>query len=147
MSKKQCRKCGKTKAITLFNYKHKEEQKRNSQCKLCTRKAVMDAYYKNRDYYLRYRARRNKELRLIASRFLYKYLANQHCIDCGISDPVVLHFDHVRGKKKMPVSNMVQHSHTLKAIKMEIKKCAIRCANCHARKTAKDRGYYAHSLS
>lgn len=67
-------------------------------------------------------------------RFIWTYLASHYCIDCGERDPVVLEFDHVRDKKFV-ISAMGQ-SKTLKDVQEEIKKCVIRCANCHRRKTA-----------
>lgn len=60
------------------------------------------------------------------------------CIDCGESDPVVLDFDHVKGKKKKGIS-VLYHSSKWETVLKEIKKCVVRCANCHRRKTAKER--------
>ena len=53
------------------------------------------------------------------------------CIDCGESNPLVLDFDHVRGNKKMCISNMVRNSYSIETIQKEIEKCEIRCSNCH----------------
>jgi hypothetical protein len=53
------------------------------------------------------------------------------CVDCGESNPLVLEFDHVRGKKKSNVSDMGNQSYSLKTIQKEIDKCEVRCANCH----------------
>lgn len=62
-------------------------------------------------------------------------------VDCGEKDIVVLEFDHVRGEKKMNISSMVS-AYCLKTIQGEIEKCDIRCANCHRKKTAKERNYF-----
>jgi hypothetical protein len=66
------------------------------------------------------------------------------CIDCGESDPIVLEFDHREGEKKLAAVStlMTQMKASLKTIKAEIVKCDVRCANCHRRKTAKERGWY-----
>jgi hypothetical protein len=55
---------------------------------------------------------------------------------------VVLQFDHVRGKKRGNVSSLARQGLDLQVVKNEIKKCQIRCANCHVRKTAKEQGWY-----
>ena len=78
---------------------------------------------------------RNKE-------FVFSYLSTHPCVDCPESDPVVLEFDHVRGEKKCDLSKLVFKTVSLERIAAEIEKCVVRCANCHRRKTAKDRTYF-----
>ena len=58
-----------------------------------------------------------------------------HCVDCGESEDVLLDFDHVRGEKRENISDMVYQGYSIKSIKDEIRKCEVRCANCHRRKT------------
>ena len=60
--------------------------------------------------------------------------------DCGVDDPVVLTFDHVRGTKRATVSDMVKQSLGLKTIFDEIAKCEVRCFNCHMIKDSRFRG-------
>lgn len=79
----------------------------------------------------RYRARNTK--------FLQDYLSNHICVDCGESDVVVLEFDHVRGKKLGNVSDLANTPVSLETLKKEVAKCEVRCANCHRRKTFKER--------
>jgi hypothetical protein len=64
------------------------------------------------------------------------------CVDCGESNPVVLEFDHVRGRKRMAVANMARQGYSIGAIEEEIAKCQVRCANCHRIKTHKERGWF-----
>ncbi len=71
-------------------------------------------------------------------RYVFDILRKSVCVDCGESDPIVLDFDHVRGRKKMAVSGLVSRAASLFTINREIKKCEVRCANCHRRKTAKE---------
>jgi hypothetical protein len=60
------------------------------------------------------------------------------CIDCGYSDEAVaLQFDHIGDDKKMNVSDMICSDYGWDSIIKEIKKCEVRCANCHATITAK----------
>ena len=136
-------KCEEVKLITNFNFKDKKENKRNNRCKLCTRADVSASYYKNREHYLAYRSRRNKMLYQVSRRHVYTYLKKHPCVDCGLMDPRVLQFDHVRGIKLMEVGLMMRRHHSLKQIENEIKKCDVRCANCHSVKTAIERRYYA----
>ena len=76
--------------------------------------------------------------------FILDYLIKHSCIDCGESDPIVLEFDHVRGTKLDCVSVMISKNFKIDIIKKEIAKCNVRCANCHKRKTAKERDYWIH---
>jgi hypothetical protein len=66
------------------------------------------------------------------------YLQSHPCVDCGETDPLVLDFVHVREI----ISQLVRSQATLEVIKAEIAKCDVRCANCHRRKTAKERGHW-----
>ena len=65
-----------------------------------------------------------------------EFLLKNPCVDCGESDPLVLTFDHVRGKKEGNVSNLVHQRRSWTIVKKEIDKCEVRCANCHTRKTS-----------
>jgi len=70
-----------------------------------------------------------------------KKAKDKPCADCGKEYPFyVMQFDHIMGDKKFNVSEYKRHS--LKSIIKEIKKCAVVCANCHARRT-----YIARRLS
>lgn len=62
------------------------------------------------------------------------------CIDCGEKDIIVLEFDHIdRSTKKYTIAVM-RNAAGIVSIRDEIKKCEIRCANCHRRKTARENG-------
>jgi len=52
------------------------------------------------------------------------------CPDCEVSDPRCLDFHHEESKG-MTVSQMVSHGRKLPAIREEIQKCRLLCANCH----------------
>ncbi len=78
----------------------------------------------------RNRRQRNRE-------YIFDYLKSQCCIDCGENNPVVLQFDHIRGKKTQHVSRLASAGSPIKKIQSEIKKCVVRCSNCHAIQTAK----------
>ena len=56
------------------------------------------------------------------------------CVDCGIVNPIVLDFDHLHDKK-YNVSRMIHDGFSWAAIKKEIAKCEVVCANCHRVRT------------
>jgi hypothetical protein len=71
-------------------------------------------------------------------RFVSDYLSCHPCIDCGERDLDVLEFDHIDpGSKAFSISK--SYKYTLKTIKREIEKCAVRCANCHRKRHAEQR--------
>ena len=69
--------------------------------------------------------------------YIWEYLSNHSCVDCGEPDPLVLEFDHLYGKEDS-VCKMCMNASSIKRIQKEIEKCEIRCANCHRRKTVKN---------
>ena len=93
-------------------------------------------YYANLERYAEVTRTRNQRRKTANKSKIAQYLETHPCVDCGESDPVVLHFDHVRGEKIENVSNMARKNIWSK-VEKEIEKCEIRCANCHMRKTAK----------
>jgi hypothetical protein len=78
-------------------------------------------------------ARRNEELKRENRQRILAYLKEHPCVDCGETDPIVLDFDHVRGKKKAPVSRLLKCDWSI--VWEEIQKCEVRCANDHRRAT------------
>ena len=89
-------------------------------------------YAKNKDYYKDKARERNKRLHPKLKAFVDRYKLFIGCVDCGYKDhAVALHFDHVKGEKFKDVSRMVRECYSLPRIKDEIRKCEVRCANCH----------------
>jgi hypothetical protein len=100
-------------------------------------------YAKNFD---RLRESKNKRIRDAKKRnglYVFQYLKNHPCVDCGESDPIVLEFDHQHSKERN-VSDLLRGSYSLKKVILEIDKCEVRCANCHRRKTAKQFNWYQY---
>lgn len=77
-----------------------------------------------------------------------KLKATSGCVDCGETDPDILQWDHVCGKKKMAISAMIARSFGPEVIDEERTKCEVRCANCHTKRTRKQfkylEGYSVH---
>ena len=77
--------------------------------------------------------------------WILKYLTEHPCIGCGESDPIVLHFDHRDGEEKFKgVSFLVKKGRSLASIQDEVRKCDVRCANCHMKRTAKQFDWWKH---
>jgi hypothetical protein len=73
---------------------------------------------------------------------MLNYLKECSCIDCGISNPLVLEFDHIDPETKSAnVSDLVMRRLSWKRVFAEIQKCVVRCANCHRIRTAVQRGW------
>ena len=69
---------------------------------------------------------------------MYGYLDRSRCVDCGVTDPLVLEYDHV-GVKRSAVTTMAWSGYSLASIIREIEHCEVRCCNCHRRRTAERR--------
>ncbi len=119
----------------LFNKSSKRPDGLQSWCRKCSAKSSARYYEANKAQHIKRVAQTKKD----RAQQVLEYLSTQKCADCPESDPVVLEFDHVRGKKLMAVGAMVKNAFSWEAILKEIKKCEIRCANCHRRKTMKER--------
>jgi hypothetical protein len=137
---KTCCTCHKAKPLEEFSRRQTSPDGRQPRCRACAA-----AYYKaNRDrIYPQIKAR---SLRVYeeAKQYVWRYLSEHPCVDCGQNDPILLEFDHVRGVKRKQVSRLVSEGRDLRIIQAEIDKCDVRCAYCHRRKTARELGWYSH---
>lgn len=100
-------------------------------------------------YHADHRAQRNadsktrvKRRREAARQWIMSYLRGRACVDCGIAVLLVLQFDHRRGRKVMDISKMVKAGRDAVVLASEVAKCDVVCANCHARRTARDQGSF-----
>jgi hypothetical protein len=75
---------------------------------------------------------------------MVEFLASKACVNCGVDNPIVLEFHHVRSKRHgdADVSVLVTHGYGWRRVQAEIDKCIVLCANCHRIRTAGDRGHY-----
>lgn len=102
-------------------------------------------YEKNKEKHKRTSSIRRDAQRKENQQRLIGYLLTHPCVDCGETDVVVLQFDHVHGKKRKEISGMMDCSWA--SIEAEIAKCDVRCANDHARKTAKSQKNFKLAVS
>lgn len=77
--------------------------------------------------------RKNKSERIARNREFIKSLKEETgCFKCGEKDYRVLQFHHVDPSlKESGISELLQRDYSLTAIKKEIEKCEVVCANCH----------------
>lgn len=135
---KTCTSCNTEKPLEDFQKRSSSKDGHTNLCKPCKRQ-YDNNHYKNNPSRSEYIRKNQKDREQEANEYIRQYLLKHPCVDCGENDIVVLEFDHVRGEKRGVVSLLKRSS--LKAVKEEIEKCDIRCANCHRRKTAKQLGW------
>lgn len=139
---KKCTKCKEDKPLDEFRRKAKSKDGRSPWCKLCAGAHDNEAYKTSQNR--RSRVRDTARERYKRNRnFIFNYMKNSSCFDCGEDDPIVLEFDHDDDVEKLGViSNMVGQGLSIENLTKEISKCTVRCANCHRRRTAKQLGWY-----
>ncbi len=76
---------------------------------------------------------KRKAQRKLFRQYVWDYLLEHPCIDCGETSPILLEFDHVSGKKKFAIS--CGGSYSFATAKKEMEKCEVRCVSCHRIKT------------
>jgi hypothetical protein len=139
MTTKVCTGCGLEKDISEFSWSI-HGIKMHPRCKSCRSKERSERYERNKEAELAYKWDRQQRKREEARAFVEEYKRNHPCMDCRTTDTMVLSFDHVRGKKKMDISQMVNQGYSLEAIQAEIEKCEVVCLNCHYKREKIRRG-------
>ena len=138
---KICPHCKKEKNNNEFNKNRNRPDGLAIQCKICIQKMQKAHYIKSE------KRRKSVEYRRINSKqnsknIIYKHLINNPCINCGETDPIILQFHHVKGKKIFAIANAIRLGINIENLKNEISKCEILCSNCHLKKTAQKNGYW-----
>lgn len=136
---KTCCKCKTEKTLVEFGNNKSRFDGKQSYCKLCA-KGYNSAHYSKHP---EKRKDLNERAKKKAQQFIWDYLKQNSCVDCPESDPIVLQFDHVRGKKLFNLSEAAASGYSISKIMDEIAKCEVRCANCHLRQTASRGNWYS----
>lgn len=139
-----------TRQIALYKKGLKE-------CIVCKEVLALSAYRKTNksknyngyearclDCMKQYKKERHALKNLDIRKFLYEYRATKGCFDCGIKDPRLLEFDHLRDKEfNLGKAHVLKI--TLKEVKREVRKCVVRCSNCHKLKTHKEQDTWVNN--
>ena len=135
---KTCPGCKETKELIAFAHNKAKKDGYQTYCKLC--KVAQDKLY--------YSTNKESHKKRVQQYWnenrqrLWQYLLEHPCVDCGITNPIVLEFDHLRDKIGS-ISNLLNiQKYSWKALEKEISKCEVRCANCHRIKTAQQFSWY-----
>lgn len=132
---KACSICAVSQSIDSFYRNMNYEDGRDKRCKSCMRSYMKNRWLTNSQ--ARITAREKARARVLANfHRMTDVLASSFCVDCGEKDPLVLDFDHVRGRKRMAVSKMVSKTYKWETIEKEIAKCEVRCTKCHRKRTS-----------
>jgi hypothetical protein len=139
---KQCSICGEYKDEKEFNFRNQARNLRWGICKVCQAGQRKIWYENNKEKHIK-KVRVNR-LQAVAEgqAYIWAYLSKHPCVDCGETNPIVLEFDHVRGKKIKAVGDFARAGYSIETIAAEIAKCEVRCANCHRIKTHRERGWF-----
>jgi len=139
LTHKTCGSCGQELPISNFHKQKSNKTGYQHYCKTCVIDKVKTRYAVKKDHVMKRNIANNELIKDRNFAFVKRYLQIYgKCIDCGHKDTRVLEFDHVRGTKYKGVKHMCGLTSSIKAIKDEIRKCEIRCCNCHRIKTASD---------
>jgi hypothetical protein len=142
---KLCSKCSVQKIEEEFSWKNKTKGVRSVWCKECM-KTYDRVRYTDTDRPAQAKANRDAAVSKNREYFL-EVLRSSKCVDCGISDVRVLHFDHRPDESKIKdVVAMVITGYSIASIEAEIAKCDCRCANHHMIITAERGNWWRANL-
>jgi hypothetical protein len=138
---RRCRVCGVELPLDEFNFRSRQKGTRFWICRRC-QSAYHRAWWQRVRNGAMKRIRNNSERARVKLRgYVLTYLLEHPCVDCGQTDPLVLQFDHL-SDKVANISEMIRRQTPWPRLLAEIRKCAVRCANCHRRRTAAVAGSY-----
>lgn len=142
-----CNKCNDDKIEDDFSFKNKLKGIRQTQCKNCVAKYRKVYYETNKLVAISYSTESSRLIRQRNRQYIWDYLTEHPCINCGNDNPIVLDFDHRDDVKKVGnVSDLSRESCSIEKIQLEIDKCDVRCANCHRERTAIQQNWYKDVL-
>ena len=139
---KRCPRCQQQKQIDEFYCRDSSTGAPTSYCKSCQSAYCKAHYVRHRSSHNRRRYRNKRACVRRNREYMLQHLRGAPCVDCGERDPVVLEFDHVSGDKITEVCLLAWSGCSLSQLRREMLKCEVRCANCHRRKTARERRWY-----
>lgn len=139
---KKCSTCGQDKPLGDFHKKSANKVDGHQPlCKLC--RIEKDKGRKRRGLVAR-DPEKDKQRKITVRKQYYQYMLDKQCILCDEASLPCLQFDHREPEhKKFQISKGIAGAFPWSTILQEIAKCDILCANCHAKRTAKQFNWYA----
>jgi hypothetical protein len=137
---RKCIRCTDWKDESEFNIRNQERGYLQSVCRDCQKHDGRDRYANDTDRVKEINRLARQRSKKEAERYIYHYLSQSACTDCGEHDFSVLTFDHIKGQKRMNIPDMVSGGYSLNSIMEEVKKTEVVCFNCHMRREQKRRG-------
>jgi 5-methylcytosine-specific restriction endonuclease McrA len=131
--------------IDDFSIKNREKLRWHVVCKACYSAYRRRHYIQNKSKYIAKAHVWNKKQGKVLANYLFEKLTQSECVDCGEKDILVLEFDHI-SNKKLGIAQMYRNRFSLAALEEELKKCVVRCANCHRRKTAIETKFWRYKM-
>jgi hypothetical protein len=135
-----CRTCKTWKPNDEFNYRDMKQGLLQYDCRECAQEHRRNSYANHRETARLSNDEWTRRALENAKEYVYKYLLAHPCVDCGNNNVLTLTFDHVRGDKKLGISEMVSRGRSIETIKEEIGKCEVVCFNCHMKRERIKRG-------
>lgn len=136
--KRWCSKCGVGKPLEEFPRRADRSSGRGTICLACGRIYRRQHYLANVPYYVAKAHRGRAVLRGRNYERVFDHLRTHPCVDCGESDIRVLEFDHLDPALKTTEVSKLLGGASWSRVLLEMEKCAVRCGNCHRRKTLRD---------
>ncbi len=142
---KVCTKCKENLSDSSYNIKKINKNgtpQLQSICKECNKLYQKQHYIQNKDKYSLKARSWDKEYKKNVYSILMD-IAKDGCVKCGEKHFACLQFDHINPTEKTSgIANMIRDTKKIDLILQEINKCVILCANCHAKRTAEQFGWY-----
>jgi hypothetical protein len=142
---KVCTKCKENLPILSYNIKKINKNgtpQYQSICIECNKIYQKEHYIQNKQKYSVKAREWEKEYKKNVYLVLME-IAKDGCSKCQEKDFACLQFDHLEPSKKVNnISSMIRDTKNIELILEEVNKCVILCANCHAKKTAEQFGWY-----
>jgi 5-methylcytosine-specific restriction endonuclease McrA len=117
---------------------------RDNYCRSCRSEYKQEHYEKNKQRYIDNAAARKRRIIDERMEFIFAYLKERPCADCGEDDLLVLEFDHLQDKS-FEITEGIRNRNW-ESVLAEIEKCEVVCANCHRRRTARKYGFVRATL-
>jgi hypothetical protein len=127
---KECTRCGEFLDLSHFSPR-KTKMGYQSWCKKCIHVQRQSRYSSTE--WKESHSKHSQDSSKKRAEWVFQYLETHPCVDCGETNILCLEFDHIEKRSFSPADT----SKTIRHLEEELKKCQVRCANCHTRVTHK----------